>query len=84
MSKRLQVFVEDDMYRELQRSARRSGSTVSQYVRSAIAAILQQEPRYNTRTKLSVVREGAKHTSPAGDVDEMIAEIERGYRHGEE
>ena len=82
MSKRLQVLLDDTEYRNLQRLAQKQGMTVSDWVRQAIRAMRRQEPVLDTGRKLSAVREGAQHTYPAPDIDQMLAEIEGGYQHG--
>ena len=82
MSKRLQVIVDDTEYRDLQKAARRRGVTVSQWVRDAIWSVRRSEPSIDAARKLSVVREPARHTYPAPDIDDMLAEIERGYSSG--
>lgn len=79
MSKRLQVIVEDAEYRDLQKAARRRGLSVSQWVRDAIRAMRRLEPSTDAARKLSAVREAARHSYPAPDVDQMLKEIERGY-----
>jgi hypothetical protein len=82
MSKRLQVIVDDAEYRDLQKAARRRGLTVSQWVREAIRSMRRLEPSTDAARKLSVVREAVRHTYPTADIDEMLAEIERGYSSG--
>jgi len=82
MSKRLQVIVDDAEYRDLQRAARRRGLTVSQWVREAIRSLRRLEPSTDSGRKLSAVREAVRHSYPAPDIDQMLAEIERGYSSG--
>ncbi|MDF2771248.1 MAG: hypothetical protein K0S86_741 [Geminicoccaceae bacterium] len=82
MSKRLQVILDDAEYRDLQKAARRRGLTVSQWVRDAIRAMPRLEPSADAARKLSAVREAVRHSYPAPDVDQMLAEIERGYSSG--
>ncbi len=79
MSKRLQVAIEDSEYREMQRAARRAGLTMSQWVREALSAMRRRQPASDTGKKLSAVREAARHSYPAGDIDQMLTEIESGY-----
>jgi hypothetical protein len=79
MSKRLQVIVDDAEYRHLQKTAKRRGLTVSQFVREAIRALGRLEPSTDATRKLLAVREAVRHSYPAPDVDQMLAEIERGY-----
>jgi hypothetical protein len=83
MSKRLQVIVDDTEYRDLQKAARRRGVTVSQWVRDAIRAVRRLEPSGDATRKLSIVREAARHSYPAPDIEHMLAEIERGYTSGQ-
>jgi hypothetical protein len=40
------------------------------------------EPSADAARKLSAVREAVRHSYPAPDVDQMLAEIERGYSSG--
>lgn len=79
MSKRLQVIVNDAEYRELQKTARQQGMTVSQWVREAIRAARTRYPVRDTGPKLAAVREAARHSYPTGDIAEMLADIERGF-----
>jgi hypothetical protein len=39
----------------------------------------RSEPSGDAARKLAVVREGARHSYPAPDIEQMLAEIERGY-----
>ena len=49
------------------------------HVMSKRLQVLLEDTEYR---KLAVVREAARHAYPAGDVDSMLAEIERGYGVG--
>ncbi|HTK52784.1 MAG TPA: CopG family transcriptional regulator [Gemmatimonadaceae bacterium] len=82
MSKRLQVIIDDAEYRDLQKAARRRGLTVSQWVRDAIRSTRGLEPSTDAARKLAAVREAVRHAYPAPDVEQMLAEIERGYSSG--
>jgi hypothetical protein len=42
----------------------------------------RQEPLGSIGKKLEVIRAAAQHDYPAGDIDGMLAEIERGYATG--
>ena len=55
---------------------------VSQWVRDAIRAVRRSEPSADAARKLSVVREAARHSYPAPEIERMLAEIERGYTSG--
>ncbi len=84
MSKRLQVVLDDSDYRDLERWARRQRTTVSAVVRRAIRELQRSEPTREPQRKLQVVREAARHSYPAPEVEQMLAEIERGYGGGSE
>ena len=79
MSKRLQVILDDTEYRDIQRAARGQRMTVSEWVRQALRTIRRREPSVDTDKKLAVVRAASHHTFPVAGIEQMLAEIERGY-----
>lgn len=79
MSKRLQVVLDDDEYREIERIARRHRTTVSGWVRQSLRSARQSEPSVDAGRKLKAVRRAAEHEFPTADIGDMLAEIERGY-----
>jgi hypothetical protein len=83
MAKRLQVILQDSEYREIQRVASARHMSIAEWVRQALAAARRYEPLGNTGKKLDAVREAAKHEFPTADIDEMLAQIERGYGSGQ-
>lgn len=64
----------------MQRAARRRGLTVAAWVRSTLRAARKEDPRGDKAKKLQVVRAAVGHSFPTADIDDMLAEIERGYR----
>lgn len=82
MSKRLQVILQDPEYREIQRVARSRRMSLAEWVRQALDAARRQEPTGSLGKKLEVIRRAAEHDYPAGDIDQMLAEIESGYGSG--
>lgn len=80
MSKRLQVLLDDSELRALQRIARRRRTTVAEWVRQALRAAQQQEALGSPRAKLDAVRAAVRQTFPIGDIDQVLAEIDRGAR----
>jgi hypothetical protein len=82
MSKRLQVLLREDEYRELEAIARRRRMSLSEWARQALRAARQRETLGDAERKLAVVREGCRHAYPTGDIDQMLEEIERGYQDG--
>jgi hypothetical protein len=79
MSKRLQVLLEERELKEIQRIARGQRTTVAEWVRQALRSARQQEPLGDAGRKLEAVRVAALHSFPTADIDQMLAEIERGY-----
>ena len=79
MSKRLQVVLEDAELAEIQRTARQLRMTTAEWVRQALRTARRGVPAGDARKKLAVVRAAAGHSFPTADIDQMLAEIERGY-----
>ena len=82
MAKRLQVILQDAEYREIQRVARARRMSIAEWVRQALASARRYEPLGDTGKKLDTVREAARQEFPAPDIEQMLAEIERGYTGG--
>jgi len=82
MSKRLQVLLDEAEYREIRKLAGQRHETVAAWVRDALRAARSRQPLRPTEDKLRVVRAAAGHAYPTADVDQMLAEIERGYGAG--
>ncbi|MHB8511808.1 MAG: ribbon-helix-helix protein, CopG family [Actinomycetota bacterium] len=79
MSKRLQVLLEDKELAAIRKEARRQGLTVSELVRQAIRSASKQSSHRDPARKLAAIRAASRHSFPTGDIDQMLAEIERGY-----
>jgi hypothetical protein len=79
MSKRLQVLLDEHELSELREAARREGLPVSEWVRRTLREARLREPRGDVESKLRAVRTAVRHEGPTADIDDMLAEIERGY-----
>jgi len=79
MTKRLQVLLDEPELREIKRIARAGRLTVAEWVRQTLRAARRREPLGDASRKIERVRAAARHSFPAGDIDRMLAEIERGY-----
>lgn len=79
MSKRLQVLLDEGEFRDIRQVARRHRMTVAEWVRQALRAARRQEPARDAEKKLDAVRSAARHALPTADIEQMLAEIERGY-----
>ncbi|MBK5298632.1 MAG: antitoxin [Vicinamibacteria bacterium] len=78
MSKRLQVLLDEPEWRDVQRAARAQRLTVAEWVRQALRAARRTEPLRDIDKKLAVVRAAARHAFPTAEIDQMLAEIQRG------
>lgn len=79
MSKRLQVLLDNAELAEIQRAARRERMSTAEWVRQALRSARRAVPSGDAKRKLDAVRVAARHNFPAADIDQMLAEIERGY-----
>ena len=79
MSKRMQVLIDEAEYRRLQRAARRQGMTLAEWVRQVLRAACREVSATGPERKLAAIRAAARHSFPIGDIDQVNAEIERGY-----
>jgi hypothetical protein len=79
MSKRLQVVMADAELRGYERAARAKGMSLSEWTRAALRRARDAEPVTSPDKKLSAIRAASRHQFPAPDIDQMLAEIERGY-----
>ncbi len=82
MSKRLQVLLPESELKEIQRTARKNRQTVAEWVRQALRAVRQGEAEGDPGQKLAAVRAATRHSFPTGEVEQMLSEIEAGYRGG--
>jgi hypothetical protein len=83
MSERLQVLLDEAEFADIRRIAKRHRMTVAEWVRQALRAARRDEPATEPRRKLAVVRESALGAYPTADIDQMLAETERGYLEGD-
>lgn len=82
MTKRMQVLFRDSEYRLIQRTARKRGMTLAEWVRQALRAACREEPLGDRDKKLAAVREAATREYATADIEQMLDEIESGYRSG--
>ena len=80
MSKRLQVLLPDPEMKEIRRLASRERLTVGEWVRRILREARSRQPVHEPQLKLKAVRKAAEYSFPTGDIEQMLAEIERGYR----
>lgn len=80
MTKRLQVLLEDDELEAIQQLARKHHLTTAAWVRETLRRAREETVYPDAVRKLRAVREASAFAYPVGDVDEMLADIEGGYR----
>jgi predicted 2-oxoglutarate/Fe(II)-dependent dioxygenase YbiX len=82
MSKRLQVLLDEPEIREIQRAARAKRMTVAEWVRGVLREARRKEPLGDVGDKITAIRRAARYSFPAPDIEQMLAEIEKGYGAG--
>jgi len=80
MTTRLQVLFEDDEIAEIRSAAKRHRMSVAEWVRQALRAARRDESTVDPRRKLAAVHEAARGAYPTADIQQMLNEIEGGYR----
>jgi len=65
---------------EIQRFAERERLTVGEWVRRVLREAREQKPSNDPEAKLRAIRRGAEFSFPTADLEQMNAEIERGYQ----
>ena len=68
--------------KEIKTLAEQEKMTVSAWVRRAIMHEKKDRPGINAKTKLEVIRKSSEYTFPTGNIEDMIADIERSYLKG--
>lgn len=71
--------MDDVELEEIKRAAHRNRMTVAEWVRQALRVARRQDAPLSTDRKIQAVREATRHDYPSGGIDEMLADIERGY-----
>jgi len=77
MTKRLQVLMDDDELKAIQRLARKDRITTAEWVRRRLRE--GSAATRDTASKLAAIHAAYRHSAPAPDIDQMLDEIERGY-----
>lgn len=80
MSKRLQVVLDDIELKSFQKLASQQGLALSEWVRQTLRRAKRMETVASSDKKVAAIRAATRHDFPAPEIDEMLREIERGYR----
>ena len=84
MSTRLQVIVSEEEMVSLRRAARRTGLTLSEWARRALRRARDEQAGSSpgqtpgAESRLRALERALACNHPTGDIDEMLADIERG------
>ena len=84
MSQRLQVLLDEAEFEEIRRLAAQRRMSVAEWVRQALREARAGISTAPVERKLLAVREATKHAYPTAEVEQMNAEIERGYAGGDD
>ena len=79
MRKRLEVLLDEEEYKEIQRAARRQRLTLAEWVRQALRQATRGRPG-TVEAKLRVIADASRHDFPTADMEVMLQEIEAGQR----
>lgn len=76
MSKRLQIVLQDDEFRAVAEAAQREGLPVARIVREALRRALAE--KNDPEERIAAVLRFARFGGPTGDIEDLLAEIEKG------
>ena len=76
----MQVLIDESEFRRMQAAARACGQTLAEWVRGHLRRALRSTPGGDQQRKLDAVRAASENEFPTADIDQMLEEIERGYR----
>jgi hypothetical protein len=79
MRQSFQVRLEDSEIEEIREIARRRHMSVDEWIQRTLQEARRFQAPRSTEEKLRAVRAAVKHEFPAGDIDQMLGEIEQGY-----
>jgi hypothetical protein len=82
MSTRLQVILDDAELETYRQAADRDGVNLSAWVRRALRDAAVQVSAKSPEERIAAIRAAAAYRAPAPPIEQMLAEIERGYLGG--
>ncbi len=68
----------DEEYEAVADLARREGKPVARIVRDSLRRTVAEEQRVSPEERIAAVLRFARFSGPTGDIDQLLAEIERG------
>ena len=79
MSGRLQVLLPDEELAEIRLLAERENLSVGEWVRRTLKDARTSKSLRDPGQKLKALRKAASCSYPTADIDQMLAEIDKGY-----
>jgi hypothetical protein len=79
MGMRLRVTLSDDEAAVLAELAASEGVTVSEWVRRALREAPRRQTAGVAEARMAAIRTAATYSFPTADIDDMLAQIQRGY-----
>ncbi len=67
-------------FEEIRQVSSASGQTISEWVRSVLRQARRNQATGDVAEKLAAIRHAATYSFPTGDIDQVLEEIEAGYR----
>lgn len=80
MSTRLQVVLDEAELAEIREAAVRHGMNTSEWVRQALRRARRDDATGDAERKMAAVATAVRHEYPTADINEMLLDIEHGYR----
>ena len=74
------MIVDDTELRGFRRAAKRAGMTLSEWVRQTLRRAERDADVGDPRRKLEAIRRALQVNGPTADIEEMLADIERGQQ----
>ena len=82
MSKRLQVLLPEEEFARIQSVASSQHIAVGEFVRRELRKSCETLGARSVEAKLKAIRKAAEYNFPTADIEQMNAEIEKGYSSG--
>ncbi|MBI4924858.1 MAG: antitoxin [Bdellovibrio sp.] len=78
MSKRLQILLPEEEYKEIQTISRLDKKTIAEWVRQSIRSSIKERVPEESEKKIARILSFAKYSGPTGDIQSLLKEIEKG------
>lgn len=74
------MVMSESEFEEIRQISSASGQTISEWVRTVLRQARRSQAMGDVAEKLAALRLAATHSFPTSDIDQMLEEIEAGYR----